>query len=523
MSRLASSVAPAPIAAARVVSLAALLVVGALALYWRTAWSMLDTWLRSDTFAHGLVVVPIALWLGWQQRARFDAVAIRPFAPALIALLGAGALWLVSQLAVVNTGRQFALVFMIQAALVTLLGWRFARVFAFPLAFLLFAVPFGEFMLPTLMEWTADFTVASLRLTGVPVYREGMDFVIPSGSWSVVEECSGVRYLIASFMGGTLFAHLAYRSTVRRLAFMALALAVPIVANWVRAYLIVMLGHLSDNKLAAGVDHLIYGWLFFGVVVFLLFWAGARWRESPGATVRQGARDSRSNPDRAPGSVTPGRFTAVWLTALAAIGTWAALAYYLEPGVDASKVEVLPISARQGWGETPVPIAGWTPQYAGYRGALAQTFEKDGRLISVHLAYYRAQDESHSLISSTNALAASANREWRVSAQGRTALPWQADERVFRRTELAGAAERLLVADVYWIDGRLTASDQLAKLLLAMAKLQGRGDDAALIAIAIQRQDGDRDESHLRRFLLDMSPAIDAALSATRTAARSTK
>jgi len=39
---------------------------------------------------------------------------------------------------------------------------------------------------------------------------------------------------------------------------------VPIIANWLRAYMIVMIGHLSGNKLAVGVDHLIYGWLFFG-------------------------------------------------------------------------------------------------------------------------------------------------------------------------------------------------------------------------------------------------------------------
>ena len=65
-----------------------------------------------------------------------------------------------------------------------------------------FAVPVGEFLLPVFMEWTADFTVLALRLSGIPVYREGLQFVIPSGNWSVVEACSGIRYLIASLMVG---------------------------------------------------------------------------------------------------------------------------------------------------------------------------------------------------------------------------------------------------------------------------------------------------------------------------------
>jgi hypothetical protein len=54
---------------------------------------------------------------------------------------------------------------------------------------------------------------------------------------------------------------------------------VPIVANWLRAYMIVMIGQLSEMKYAVGIDHLIYGWLFFGVVVLILFWIGSFWRE----------------------------------------------------------------------------------------------------------------------------------------------------------------------------------------------------------------------------------------------------
>src|SRR5207302_5055454 len=111
---------------------------------------------------------------------------------------------------------QFALAFMLQAAIVTVVGLQAARVLAFALAFLLFAVPSGEFLVPTLMDWTADFTVSALRLSGVPVYREANHFIIPSGVWSVVEACSGIRYIIASVMVGTIFAAVAYRSTRRR-------------------------------------------------------------------------------------------------------------------------------------------------------------------------------------------------------------------------------------------------------------------------------------------------------------------
>ena len=179
-------------------------------------------------------------------------------------------------------------------AVPAVLGLEVALAILFPLLFLYFSVPFGEFMLPTLMQWTADFVVMALQLTGVPVYREGLQFVIPSGRWSVVEECSGVRYLIASFMVGTLFAYLNYRSWKRRLAFMLVALAVPLVANWLRAYIIVMLGHLSGNKIATGVDHIIYGWVFFGIVIMIMFLIGARWSEPDEAPAGAAGRADRA-------------------------------------------------------------------------------------------------------------------------------------------------------------------------------------------------------------------------------------
>ena len=256
-----------------------LTVAAILAVYFGTAASIEAIWRRAETFAHGYVVVPIVLWLLWRRRAALAQVPVKPFWPGLAAVGTFGAVWLVGSTSAVLGIEQFALLFMIQAAVVSIVGLRFARAIAFPLAFLLFAVPFGEIFVPRLIDWTADFTVLAVRASGVPVYREGNQFNIPSGAWSVVEACSGIRYLIAALMGSTLYAYLTYRSPWRRVAFILASIPVPIVANWLRAYMIVMLGHLSNNKIAADVDHLIYGWIFFGVVILLMFWVGSFWRE----------------------------------------------------------------------------------------------------------------------------------------------------------------------------------------------------------------------------------------------------
>lgn len=250
--------------------------------YWysETLFSMVAIWSRSATFTHGFAVFPISVWLIWQKRGQLRDQVPKPSPVFLLIVAAVGVVWLLGVLIEANVVMHWAFIGTIVAVVVALVGTKMARTVAFPLAFLFFAVPTGEFLLPVLMGATADFTVTALRLTGIPVHREGLQFVIPSGSWSVVEACSGIRYLIASLTVGSLFAYLNFSSWRRRAIFIGVSLLVPIIANWIRAYLIVLVGHLSNNRLAAGVDHLIYGWLFFGFVLFCTFMIGARWSES---------------------------------------------------------------------------------------------------------------------------------------------------------------------------------------------------------------------------------------------------
>ncbi len=176
--------------------------------YRDTFMAMVEIWDRSETFAHGFVIAPISAWLIWRRRHFIDYL---PFAPSLAGIvigLGAGLAWLLGQLSSVDAVSQFAVVGMLIGLVWSIMGTAVVRTYAFPLGFLFFMVPFGEFMFPTMMEWTASFIIWAVRASGVPVYAEGYNLVIPSGRWEVVEGCSGVRYLMASVVVGSLYAYL---------------------------------------------------------------------------------------------------------------------------------------------------------------------------------------------------------------------------------------------------------------------------------------------------------------------------
>jgi exosortase A len=489
-----------------------LLLAWVLAAYAPTTWSMITIWERSETFAHGFLVIPIVLYLLWRNRAASDALVPRPFLPALAGILVAGAVWFVASRLRVNSVAQVAMIATVPLAVWATLGTAALRLLAFPLAFLFFAVPIGEFLMPMLVDRTADVTIAALRLTGVPVFREGNFFTIPSGRWSVVEACSGLRYLIASLMVGCLFAYLTYRTARRRAMFVACAIVVPILANWMRAYMIVMLGHLSGNRIAVGVDHLVYGWLFFGIVMVLLFFIGARWREDLAPAP---ARESAAAP-QAP-IRTGSSFSRVLVITLALVALVPLVTLAVPNRAATAPRPVLAVAASGGWHAAPGSFSQWRPDVEGFTSFSQQAFDKDGNAVGLIIAYFGDASSESKPITSTNQLVRSTNRQWHQVGAG-TAQAVLAGAPTDVRTAVVSAAnERLAVWQWFWVDGKSTGSEVMAAIYQALALLRGRNAPVAWVVVYTPIGSEERDPSPpvLSAFVAAMHGAIETALSST--------
>ena len=460
-------------------------VVALLWLYKDTALGMVEIWYRSETNTHPFLVPPIAIWLIWRQRQQLVFLTPRPMPWMLVPMFALGMMWLLGEMVSANAVRQFALVAVIVICVPLVGGWDLARAIGFPLAYLFFCVPVGEALLPTLMDWTADFTVAALRLSGVPVFREGMNFTIPSGNWSVVEACSGVRYLIASLMVGTLFAYLNYRSARRRLLFVGVSILVPIVANWVRAYMIVMLGHLSNNKIATGVDHLIYGWVFFGVVITIMFMIGARWAE-PDLPQRVASQLELPEAGLADWRMTLVTVVGVVLLAFPPIFANSNTSVLLPVNVTIAVPKMLPGGWRADAESTPI----WAPRFDNPSATAHALYRKAGSnsVVGVHIYYYRGQSQERKLITSTNQLIRrSVDHGWVPLQPVEQFVRVGQDQVEWRRTQLlmppqsATSRGSLSVWQTFWSGNQLTSNEFMAALVGSWHRLLGRGDDTAAI------------------------------------------
>ncbi len=238
-----------------------------------------QTWDDSTAYNHCFMVIPIVVYLLWDRRGALRGLSAKPMPLVALGGIPLAAVWLFSERLGIMEGRQLVVVGFLELLFLGVLGWRLWKAVSGPLLYLFFLVPFGEFLTPQLQDVTAVFVRYGLIAVQIPAYVDGYVIEIAEGTFFIAQACAGLRFLIASIAFGALYAILMYRSPVRRAAFIAISIVVPIIANGFRALGIVSLGHILGSAEAAATDHVLYGWMFFSLVILLLLACGLPFRE----------------------------------------------------------------------------------------------------------------------------------------------------------------------------------------------------------------------------------------------------
>ncbi|MET0081768.1 MAG: exosortase A [Sedimenticola sp.] len=477
--------------------------------YYQTFESIVSIWLRSDTFAHGFIIAPISCWLVWRIRSRLSS--LKPVTnylgiPLLVAL---GLVWLLATYIDILAIAQLAVVAMIPVLVFSLLGWQVTTATSFPLFFLMLSVPVGEELTPVLIDFTADFTVALIKLSGIPIFREGNYFQLPTGNWSVVAACSGVRYLIASVTLGLLYAYLNYQSMLKRGLFVIASFVVPIIANGLRAFLIVMLGHLSDMQIATGVDHLIYGWFFFGIVIGIMFYIGSFWRDE---IISDGKQDLNFRLGDIDGNSTSGKVV-VFLSAVILMA-WP-LKNHMEQQTPVQIVTgKLNLNAPVGWSTGGDEII-WSPSYKGFDVEYRSTLNGSGNEeVYLFVGYYADQRQGSEIGNYNNVLVHEKNKRWRVAKRYKAKYQIGPDFMELPTATLTSGSDKLVTSYFFYVDGKVVTHKYETKLFQAKAKLVGDRNDGAVVFISTRLADEKGGSvrllsDYLKSAFPDITSAID--------------
>lgn len=249
---------------------------GLLALYGPAFYGMAATLWNTEEQAHGPLVLAIALWLMWRQRFVLLDFGDRPRPLAGSVLLAIG-------LAVFVVGYSQDVVWLEAASpvavgggvLLTVLGRRAARAFAFPLLFLIFTAPLPGIIVDgataPLKQWASNIAEWLLYAAGYPIARNGVMLAIGQYQLLVADACSGLHSMFSLSALGLLYVHLmGYRSRIHNGLLLASVLPIAFVANVLRVVVLVLVTYHLGDEAAQGFLHETAGWLMFAIALGVL-------------------------------------------------------------------------------------------------------------------------------------------------------------------------------------------------------------------------------------------------------------
>lgn len=356
--------------------------------------AMARQWWDISTYNHILLVPLILGWLAWQRWPQLQRLTPRGWWPGLLLLAGGAFLWLLGAISGLDIARQAGVVAMLGACVPLLLGVRVAAGLVFPLCYLVFLVPAGDELVNVLQTITAKITIALTHFSGIPARIDGVFIDTPAGLFEVAEACSGVKFLIAMVAFGVLACNVCFLSWRRRTAMMIACIVVPILANGVRAWGTIYAAQIFGVEVAAGFDHIVYGWFFFAIVLALVI-AGA-WRffdrpiDAPMIDVDAIARSPALARLEAMAIPANAALVAIALV-FAGVSAWALAAQRLAAPMPAR----IDLPDVPGWTRVDyTPKIWWQPRAQGASHRLLGRYRNtSGQQVDVFIALYDRQGE----------------------------------------------------------------------------------------------------------------------------------
>lgn len=238
---------------------------------WRTIW-------QSEEQGHGPLILAVSLWLFWQKREEFAAVAQDGGRTALgWVVLTFGLLLYVfgrsQDIILFEVGSQIPL---LAGACAVLFGWRAVRVVAFPILFLVFMAPLPaaiiDSMTGPLKRSVSVVAEVVLYELGYPIARSGVVLQIGQYQLLVADACSGLNSMFSLSAVGLLYLYLMGHASRWRNALIVLSiLPIAFVANALRVMILVLVTYHFGDEAGQGFIHGTAGMVLFVIALALLF------------------------------------------------------------------------------------------------------------------------------------------------------------------------------------------------------------------------------------------------------------
>jgi exosortase A len=267
-----------------------MLVAGIFFLYWPSAQALMQLWgdTEKTTYTHGWMIAGSTLWLIARRRVEINSTAITPHLAAAILLLPLSVTWLIAVRAGIQIVHLVLLPALMWTAVWAIFGRRVAASVSLPIFFLLLGMPLWDSVNSWLQWGTVHACDLLLGLTGIPAYVEGNLVHLRVGTFEVAGGCSGLHFFIVALALAVLYGEIGRDSVKTRLLFVLLALALAMLTNWIRVYVIIVAGHLTAMQHPLVHTHYGFGWCIFAVMMAAFFLVARRFPQTMRSSIDGG-------------------------------------------------------------------------------------------------------------------------------------------------------------------------------------------------------------------------------------------
>ena len=217
---------------------------------------LVRAWLEDDNYSHGPFIPLISLYLIWRRWTQLQTAERRGawWGPPITAM--GLFVYVVGEFAAMHAVVQLSLWIVIVGLLACAIGLSGIRLLAFPLLYLLTAIPLPEFLHGELSSrlqlWSSALGIGCLQLIGVMAYREGNVIDLGPIQLQVVEACSGLRFLFPLMALTLLVAYLYRESLWKRVLLVLSSIPISILLNGFRIGAIGVLVETYGQSAAEG-------------------------------------------------------------------------------------------------------------------------------------------------------------------------------------------------------------------------------------------------------------------------------
>jgi EpsI family protein len=345
-----------------------------------------------------------------------------------------------------------------------------------PLGYLYFAIPLWDLALQPLQNLTVAVVSTWIRIVSVPAFIDGNLIHLPSGNFEVMEGCAGLRYAIVALALAAFAGLVHHRRWPPRAVLLLSAFALALLGNWVRVFVIVVVGYVSEMQhFLVADDHILFGWAVFLVFMLPLFFIERR----------LDAKYAAASPetDVATAAARHSGHGAIYASCvLLAVAIWGNL-QVAASGQPPSAPTSMTLPSIDGWNRAAVWQDMRRPRFFGAAAEAAGWYIDAGVRVGVYVAQYDVQRQAAEVIFSQNRPAG----ESAVAHEDRTLRVPTRDGREMPFRELS-VANRDGTARLVWIAMRVAGTPVVnglaAKGLQLLGALRGRRDAQVLVLTA---------------------------------------